>query len=110
MKRWFLTLMTVMSFGLMNAQVSPIILGDSHAMLKVNQSKKYLLIPVQETEDIAAISVLDNQNNMVRRLNVKMAIDRVDYFVPYELKGARLLDIEFRGDRRQKGAVGEFVC
>ena len=110
MKRWFLTLMTVMSFGLMNAQVSPIILGDSHAMLKVNQSKKYLLIPVQETEDIAAISVLDNQNNMVQRLNVKLAIDRVDYFVPYELKGACLLDIEFHGDRRQKGAVGEFVC
>ena len=110
MKRWFLTLMTVMSFGLMNAQVSPIILGDSHAMLKVNQAKKYLLIPVQETEDIAAISVLDNQNNMVQRLNVKLAIDRVDYFVPYELKGACLLDIEFHGDRRQKGAVGEFVC
>ena len=110
MKRWFLTLMTLMSFGLMSAQVSPIILGDSHAMLKVNQSKKYLLIPVQETEDIAAISVLDNQNNMVQRLNVKLAIDRVDYFVPYELKGACLLDIEFHGDRRQKGAVGEFVC
>ena len=110
MKRWFLTLMTVMSFGLMSAQVSPIILGDSHAMLKVNQAKKYLLIPVQETEDIAAISVLDNQNNMVQRLNVKLAIDRVDYFVPYELKGACLLDIEFHGDRRQKGAVGEFVC
>ena len=110
MKRWFLTLMTVMSFGLMSAQVSPIILGDSHAMLKVNQAKKYLLIPVQETEDIAAISVLDNQNNMVQRLNVKLAIDRLDYFVPYELKGACLLDIEFHGDRRQKGAVGEFVC
>ena len=110
MKRWFLILMTVMSFELMTAQVSPAILGDSHAMLKVNQSKKYLLIPVQETEDIAAISVLDNQNNMVQRLNVKLAIDRVDYFVPYELKGACLLDIEFHGDRRQKGAVGEFVC
>jgi levanase/fructan beta-fructosidase len=41
---------------------------------------------------------------------VKLAIDRVDYYVPYELKNARLLDIEFHGDRRQKGAVGEFVC
>ena len=49
-------------------------------------------------------------NNMVQRLNVKLAIDRVDYFVPYELKGADLLDITFHGDRRQKGAVGEFVC
>ena len=110
MKSWFLTLMRVMSCVLVSSQVSHIILGDSHAMLKVNQAKKYLLIPVQETEDIAAISVLDNQNNMVQRLNVKLAIDRVDYFVPYELKGACLLDIEFHGDRRQKGAVGEFVC
>ena len=47
---------------------------------------------------------------MVKRLNVKLAIDRVDYYMPLELKGARLLDIEFHGDRRQKGAVSEFVC
>ena len=92
------------------AQLSPIILGDSHVMLKMNQSSRYLLLPVQETEDIAAIAVLDDQNNMVQRLNVKLAIDRVDYWVPYDLRGAHLMDIEFHGDRRQKGAVGEFVC
>ena len=94
----------------MQAQVTPIILGDSHAMLKVKQGNKYLLMPVQESEDIAAIAVLNGQNEMAKRLNVKLAIDRVDYYVPLELKGAALLDIEFHGDRRQKGAVGEFVC
>ncbi len=94
----------------MQAQVKVTVLGDSHAMLKVKQGNKYLLMPVQESEDIAAIAVLDGRNELAKRLNVKLAIDRVDYYVPLELKGATLLDIEFHGDRRQKGAVGEFVC
>ena len=109
-KRFLLTLMTVMLTCTVGAQVKPIVLGDKHAMLKMEQNSRYLLLPVQETEDIAAIAVLDNHNNMVQRLNVKLAVDRVDYYVPYELKGACLMDIEFHGDRRQKGAVGEFAC
>ena len=110
MKKTFLMLMAMMMTLAVEAQVKPIVLGDKHAMLKVKQGEKYLLLPVQESEDIAAIAVLNGQNDMVQRLNVKLAIDRVDYYVPYELKGASLLDIEFHGDRRQKGAVGEFVC
>lgn len=110
MRKSILMLMATVMITLAQAQVTPIVLGDNHAMLKVQQGKRYVLLPVQEAEDIAAIAVLDNHNNMVQRINVKLAIDRVDYFVPYELKGASLLDIEFRGDRRQKGAVGEFVC
>ena len=110
MKRVLLTLTVLLAATLMEAQVTPIVLGDSHAMLKTVQSKKFVLLPVQESEDIASIAVLDKKNDMVQRLNVKLAIDRVDYYVPYELKGACMMDIEFRGDRRQKGAVGEFAC
>ena len=110
MKRCLLTLLAVMALGLMQAQIKPIVLGDSHAMVRVKGGQKYILLPVQESEDIAGIAVVGEGNNMVQRLNVKLAIDRVDYFVPYELKGADLLDITFHGDRRQKGAVSEFVC
>ena len=92
------------------AQVTPMVLGEKHAMLRVEQPTKYLLLPVQETEDIAAIAVVNGKNEMVQRINVKLAVDRVDYYVPYELKDAQLLDIEFHGDRRLKGAVGEFAC
>ena len=92
------------------AQVTPMVLGEKHAMLRVEQQTKYLLLPVQETEDIAAIAVLNGKNEMTQRINVKLAVDRVDYYVPYELKDAQLLDIEFHGDRRLKGAVGEFAC
>ena len=110
MKRCLMTLLAVMTLGLMQAQIKPIVLGDSHAMVKVKTGQRYILLPVQESEDIAGIAVVGEGNNMVERLNVKLAIDRVDYMVPYELKGADLLDITFHGDRRQKGAVGEFVC
>ncbi len=110
MKKCLLMLTAVMLALTMQAQVKVTVLGDSHAMLKVKQGNKYLLMPVQESEDIAAIAVLDGRNELAKRLNVKLAIDRVDYYVPLELKGATLLDIEFHGDRRQKGAVGEFVC
>ena len=102
--------MMVATCSLMQAQVKPMVLGDKHALLKMEQGSRYLLLPVQESEDIAAIAVLDGHNNMVQRINVKLAIERVDYYVPYELKGSCLMDIEFRGDRRQKGAVGDFVC
>ena len=120
MKKLLLILMTVMVTTLAaKAQVKPTVLGDKHAMLKVDQGEKYLLLPVQESEDIAAIAVLNGQSEMVQRLNVKLAIDRVDYFVPLKIRNEKLgmrnddvvlLDIEFHGDRRQKGAVGEFVC
>ena len=105
-----MTMMAVMALTTVQAQVTPNVLGEKHVMLRLEQGKKYILMPVQETEEIAAIAVLDGRNEMVQRLNVKLAVDRVDYWVPFELKGARLFDIEFHGDRRQKGAVGEFVC
>ena len=111
MKRCFMTMVAAVTMLMgATAQVNFTVLGDKHAMLKVKQGEKYLLLPVQESEAIAAIAVLNGDNEMVKRLNVKLAIDRVDYYMPLELKGARLLDIEFHGDRRQKGAVSEFVC
>ena len=111
MKKLLLTMMAAVTMLMgATAQVKYTVLGDKHALLKVKQGENYLLLPVQESEEIAAIAVLNGDNDMMKRLNVKLAIDRVDYYVPLDLKGAKLLDIEFHGDRRQKGAVGEFVC
>ena len=92
------------------AQVQPRVLGENHAMIRVEQGKKYLLLPVQEKEENAHIAVLDGRNEMVKRLNVRLAVDKVDYFVPLELKQAQLLDITFQGDRRTTGAVKDFAC
>ena len=50
----------MLTTALIKAQVTPMVLGDSHAMLKMEQGKKYVLLPVQESEDIASIAVLTN--------------------------------------------------
>ena len=87
------------------------ILGDNHSMLRLQQGQKYLLLPVQEKEEIANICVLDERNELMQRLNVRLAVDKVDYYVPLQLKkGMRLLDITFHGDRRQTGPLKDFAC
>ena len=93
----------------MKAQ-TPMILGENHAMLRLAQDKAFLLLPVQEKAEIAHIAMLDKRNEMVKRLNVKLAVDKVDYFVPLKISQAQLLDITFQGDRRMTGAVKDFVC
>ncbi len=107
MKKLFALMVMMMTFTGMKAQM---ILSDTHAMLKLEQGKKYLLLPVQEKEEVAAIAVVDARNEMVMRLNVKLAVDKVDYYVPLELKNACLLDIFFHGDRRTTGAIKDFAC
>ena len=92
------------------AQVQPKVLGENHAMIRVEQGAKYLLLPVQEKEENAHIAVLDERNEMVKRLNVRLAVDKVDYYVPFEINQAQLLDITFHGDRRTTGAVKDFAC
>ncbi|MCR4808709.1 MAG: DUF4980 domain-containing protein [Prevotella sp.] len=109
MKKWLMTLMAVMAGTTMEAQ-TPMILGDNHAMMRLEQGKKYLLLPVQEKEENAHIAVLDSKNDMVKRLNVRLAVDKADYYVPFEIGKAQLLDITFQGDRRTTGAVKDFVC
>ena len=110
MKKWLMTVMAVMTCTMMQAQ-EPIVLGDNHAMMRVqSQGQKFLLLPVQEKEENAHIAVLDSKNEMAKRLNVRLAVDKVDYFVPLQIGEGQLLDITFQGDRRTTGAIKDFVC
>ena len=86
------------------------ILSDTHAMLRLEQGKKLVLLPVQEKEEIANIAVLDKRNELLKRLNVRLAVDKVDYLVPLEIGEGQLLDITFHGDKRTTGALKDFVC
>ena len=111
MKKILMTMMMVCTVccGTLNAQKLEV-LGDNHAMLRVEASAKYLLLPVQEKEEIANVRVVVN-NEQAKSFNVKLAVDKVDYYVPLELKNGKvLLDIVFHGDRRTTGAVKDFVC
>ena len=110
MKKLLMTLLAMMTCWLLDAQtIAPRILGDSHVMLSLEKQTRYLLLPVEEKAEIAHIRVLKD-NNVCQTLNARLAVDKVDYFVPLELKKADLLDISFRGDRRTKGAMSDLAC
>ena len=114
MKKLIVTMMTLMlALTGVSAQEKPQVLGKSHAMQRVEVKSKYLLLPVQEREDNANIRVLADGKE-VQSLNVRLAVDKVDYYVPLDInrfgKKELLLDITFYGDRRFTGAMKDFLC
>ena len=104
---------SILCLSVQAENTSPMLLGKSHAMQRVKVEKKYMLLPVQEREEIATIKVLVD-NKQVQSLNVKLAVDKVDYYVPLDLQrfgsGDVLLDVKFHGDRRFTGAMKDFLC
>ena len=115
MKKVVLAMMMMLSLAGsgVSAQETPQILGASHAMLREPVSNRYLLLPVQEREENASIKVIAG-GQTVQELNVRVAVDKVDYCVPLDVQrfGAKdlLLDITFHGDRRFTGAMKDFLC
>lgn len=84
-------------------------LGDRHAMVRIDAQKKYLLLPVEEKEEMAHVRVIKN-NQLVKTFNLRLAVDKVDYFVPYEVQEGELLDITILGNSRSTGAINGFTC
>ena len=97
--------------GLMaQAQVQPRVLGENHAMVRLESGSKYVLLPVEEKAENASVRVIGKDNQCVRRPNVRLAVDHADYYVPLEIKDGQVLDIIFHGDRRTTGAIKDFSC
>lgn len=108
-------LMTIVAATLLvslsaSAQTNVKVLSDNHAMLRLEQGKKYVLLPVEEKAENANVRIIGKDNQCTRRPNVRLAVDNVDYFVPLEIKDGQLLDIIFHGDRRTTGNVKDFAC
>lgn len=59
-------------------------LGTNNTIVRVNGERKYLLLPVQESHDDARINVLVD-GRLDRTINVRLAKNRVDYYVPFDL-------------------------
>ncbi|MGM9692459.1 MAG: DUF4980 domain-containing protein [Alloprevotella sp.] len=57
-------------------------LGVNNTLVRVTGSAKYLLIPVQESAEEARVKVLVD-GELAKNLNIRLAMNRVDYFVPF---------------------------
>ncbi len=85
-------------------------LSNNHSLYRINsdnQSKKYLLLPVQESAEVSNIKVIGGSRQL-KTLNVRLANNHIDYYVPLSLqefddeKGL-MLDIHVNGDYSKEG-------
>ena len=67
-------------------------LGVNNTLVRVTGEGKYLLLPVQETNDDARINVLVN-GKLDRTINVRLAKSKVDYYVPFDLTPYKGLEV-----------------
>lgn len=89
-------------------------LSSNHCIYRINEQKNYLLLPVQEKAEMCNIKVVKN-NSQVKALNVRLASNHIDYYVPLDLKqfgeDAKLaLDIHVNGTYRNDGELSGFTC
>lgn len=59
-------------------------LGTNNTIVRVNGNSRYLLLPVQESNDDATVNVLVD-GKPERTIFVRLAKSKVDYFVPFDL-------------------------
>lgn len=89
-------------------------LSSNHCIYRISKPSNYLLLPVQEKAEMCNVKVVDN-NNQVKSLNVRLAVNHIDYYVPLALKpysGSKglALDIHVNGTYRNDGDLPGFTC
>ena len=89
---------------------TPEIVSRQRALVRVNQTSKYLLIPVQEQGINATVNVLGTDHKVVQTFSVRLATDRIDYYVPLELNGANSLDFSVRFGQNGERTIADLSC
>lgn len=85
----FLTILVMMifSFSDASADTSSLLIKDldeGHCLVHINTNQRYLLLPVEEVMPDVRVSMIVN-NKEVNVADVRLAVNRVDYFVPLDL-------------------------
>ena len=79
--------MMIFSFSDASADTSSLLikdLGEGHCLVHINTNQRYLLLPVEEVMPDVRVSMIVN-NKEVNVADVRLAVNRVDYFVPLDL-------------------------
>ena len=92
-------------------------LSNNHSLYRINsdnQSKKYLLLPVQESAEVSNIKVIGGSRQL-KTLNVRLANNHIDYYVPlclqeFDNEKGLMLDVHVNGTYRTDGGVSTFSC
>ena len=92
-------------------------LSNNHSLYRINsdnQSKKYLLLPVQESAEVSNIKVIGSSRQL-KTLNVRLANNHIDYYMPlclqeFDDEKGLMLDVHVNGTYRTDGGISTFSC
>lgn len=70
-------------------------LGDGHYMVRIDTDQKYLLLPVEDASPDVYIRMIVG-NEEVQNFNVRLALQKVDYYVPVDLSAYAGKTISFK--------------
>jgi len=88
-------------------------LGTNNTLVRVDTDKRYIILPVQESNDDAKINILVD-GKLARSINVKLAKTKVDYTVPLDLTPYRghevILNVMTSQNRQTVREAKEDVC
>ncbi len=68
-------------------------LGTNNTLVRVKGDSKYIIMPVQESNDDARVNVLVD-GKLERTIFVRLAKSKVDYTVPFDLTPYKGRDVE----------------
>ena len=69
---------------------------DSTTLIRIPQPKRYLLLPIEEEQPEVLLCLRDDSLKMPY-MDVRLAVTRVDYYVPLELPAGRAAEVEIVG-------------
>ena len=88
-------------------------LSNTHHFVRIENAHRYLLLPVEESADNARIKLIVN-NETTQTIIVRLAVNKIDYFVPFDLKSLNskqtLLDITFINESARQGGANDYIC
>ena len=96
------------------AQSQVQVLSERHAMQRIYGQKNYLMLPVEEAEEGAHVKIIYD-NKIVKEFNVRLAVNKVDYYVPVDISVINgkdaLIDVDFGdGRNRRHSDIKNYVC
>jgi fructan beta-fructosidase len=75
-------------------KLKTMVLADDHVMVRVPTTDRYILLPVEESQNNDHIRVIKD-NGVVQELNVRLAVNKADYYVPLDIQ--RFAGVQAKG-------------
>ncbi len=109
--RWVLTLILALStIGAAQAEINIDEAQEGNRLVRIDGGERYVLLPIEDAAMESQVRIIVD-TKLEQTINVRLAMDRVDYFVPLDLSAYRdkCIILDVRSDKRNERYVEDAV-